>query len=271
MFVIPYYLRCQTEEESGWLRAKARLFVGFSIRSKLHGIIRMRKLLYLVFLAVLGCQNPAQNQQNQIVTVPLPLDSSQNKDHSSELITAQDTLPSDLIPVYLNDWWQFQKGKNPDLKTRFFVLSNSRTLPDLKTEWKVDPDFLALYQDFLMPSPDSSRLLDLYSYRYMLEKDSAGQIHLVGNVDAEVAIFNFKKHLRQRLIFVGPVAEVETGAWVDDTHLLVAGTSEDEQGKGKLLLWDIELNQNQISLYAYKFPLQNDPRGYLQEKFSAYR
>lgn len=106
------------------------------------------------------------------------------------------------------------------------------------------PEFYKTYKAVLVYSPDSSKVLDLGSYGAMVSKDNTGKTRLVqGEPDAEIAVLDRLTRKRRRVFFVGPGTSIEKGFWMNDTTIILAGKTED-QNTVKPMIWTIRLEDN---------------------------
>ena len=106
------------------------------------------------------------------------------------------------------------------------------------------PDFYKTYKAVLVYSPDSSKVLDLGSYGAMVSKDASGKTHMVqGEPDAEIAVLDRATRKRRRIFFFGPGTSIEQGFWMNDSTIVLAGKSE-EQNSVKPMIWTVKMDGN---------------------------
>jgi len=108
------------------------------------------------------------------------------------------------------------------------------------------PDFYKTYKAVLVYSPDSSKLLDLGSYGAMVSKDNTGKTHMVqGEPDAEIAVLDRLTRKRRRIFFFGPGTSIEQGFWMNDSTIVLAGKTEDQNANAvKPMIWTVRMDDN---------------------------
>lgn len=106
------------------------------------------------------------------------------------------------------------------------------------------PDFYKTYKQVLIFSPDSSKVLDLGTYGAVLEKNTSGKSNIIqGEPDSEVSILDRLKRQKRRIFFFGPGTSIEQGFWMDDSTVVLAGKTE-ENNKAKPVIWTVKLEKD---------------------------
>lgn len=159
----------------------------------------------------------------------------------------------DLYAEVLESWlkYPFYKYELTD-----FQLINRDSLQHIVFEFDSTDLFNDPHHSLYKYSPDSSRLLDLYSYNLIIEQNEVGQLRSLGrNTDSQVSLLDLKKRLNSRLLFVGPSTLIEDGFWINTEELLVVGHTS-ELGDSTYLphFWHIDLASSTLSYYEYQLP-----------------
>ncbi len=151
----------------------------------------------------------------------------------------------------LNRWLSYYKVTMDDFEKsgRF-----PRTYP---VEREFSPSEAGVFQNMFVYSPDSSLAIDLDSYHLILDINEDGELYSPGReVDMEVGLINLSNEKRERLLFCGTVCLFEEATFQPDSHIVVAGFTENSQGYHPTL-WTINLNLD--SLEIRKSPATIEP------------
>jgi hypothetical protein len=177
--------------------------------------------------------------QPDTVTTFVPVDSS------SEFL---DTFSSNLKP------WLEQTVRNARVQLRDFKYADNWVEDTLVfSTQNLDKDFLKTYESVLVYSPDEKKVLDLGSYGTVIRKNNKGQPRIQqGEPDIEVAVIDLPLQKRRRVFFSGPGSLIEKGFWMNDSTIVLAGKSHEENAEIPML-WLIKLNDtsNHITRYEY--------------------
>ncbi|HEY0677163.1 MAG TPA: hypothetical protein VGD17_02710 [Chitinophagaceae bacterium] len=157
-------------------------------------------------------------------------------DTSSEFIQ---TFSSNLQP-----WLDRSKRQSTIRLDDFQYIDNWVEDSLIISQANLTPEFYKTYKQVLIYSPDSSKVLDLGSYGAMVSKNSKGQTSMVqGEPDSEIAVLDRATRKRRRVFFFGPGTSVEQGFWMNDTTIVLAGRTED-QNTMKPIIWTVKLDDN---------------------------
>jgi hypothetical protein len=168
-------------------------------------------------------------------------DSSAHKPFIPAHIDSLD-VPSILLKK-LPLWVDYCKSKD-----RIFDIHTFKQIPstgyaaeiEKPDSTKIDPD---QYTYFYIPSPDSRIMLDIYSYRHILNKDAKGTMHIGGgDPESTIEILDTKRHLWQRILMLGSQEKFDDACWVSNSIFLIAGStqSSDTLWQPCFFLYDIE-------------------------------
>lgn len=106
---------------------------------------------------------------------------------------------------------------------------------------------LALYKSYLSYNSDSSKAVDIYSYNLLLKSKNGSITAAQGDPDSQINLVDLQNKTSQRIFFTGPSAAFWDAKWMDDNHILVAGTEED-----KPAYWIINVTEKSIQQYQYE-------------------
>lgn len=187
-----------------------------------------------------GADSTATAEQQDTIETFTPVDTS------TEFI---ETFSSNLQP------WLERTTRQTTLRLDNFQYADNWVEDSLiESNANLTPDFYKTYQSVLVYSPDSSKVLDLGSYGAMTSKDQNGKTTIVqGEPDAEIAVLDRLTRKRRRVFFFGPGTSVEKGFWMNNTTIILAGKTED-QNVVKPMIWTVKLDStsNFYKRYAPK-------------------
>jgi hypothetical protein len=169
-------------------------------------------------------------------------------DSSSEFL---DTFSSNLQP------WLEQTIKNSQVRLKDFKYAENWVEDTLVIrKQNLDKDFLKTYESVLVYSPDEKKVLDLGTYGTTIKKTSKGKTVIEGGEpDIEVAVIDLPTQKRRRIFFSGPGSLIEKGFWMNDSTIVLAGKSH-EQNAEIPMLWMITLNDNSNLVKRYQYTMQ---------------
>ena len=182
------------------------------------------------------------NLPDSSVTTFTPVDSS------SEFL---DTFSSNLQP------WLEQTIKTSQVRLRDFRYADNWVDDSLViSKQNLDKEFLKSYESVLVYSPDEKKVLDLGSYGTVIRKNKKGQNQIQpGEPDIEVAVIDLESKRRRRIFFSGPGSLVEKGFWMNDSTVLLAGKSHDQNAEIPML-WLVKLNDTSNYVTRYEYTMQ---------------
>lgn len=203
------------------------------------------------------------NTTQTVVAVP-PQQASDNA------ITVKALTIIDQIMGEMRSWVDFYQSKNTAFDIGNMVYTATQATQLQPKTAVMDKDFTDKYGKWLVASPNGKRLLDLYSYHLVMERNAKGKWECRGlNNDSEVAIIDPAAAKRTRLLFMGTGTVIDNGFWLDDDNVVVVGISEHNQhGKPNPVLWQINLANGQIDQFDYIDDLKIATLdAYLQQRF----
>jgi hypothetical protein len=133
-----------------------------------------------------------------------------------------------------------------------------------KTEYDSNENYLEIYKEFFIYSPDSYSYIDIDSYSLILERDNFGKLVSNGSeVDIEVGLVNIKAKERLRLIFCGTTCWPEEAEWIDNNNVLVFGFSENEE-KVVPTIWNYNLVEKTLFMISANVNVDKAPASYIE-------
>jgi len=199
-------------------------------------------------VCILACNSGTDqsgNVDSSNISPPDSMTSYTPVDSSTEFL---DTFSSNLQP------WLEQSTKNPQVRLKDFSYADNWVDDSLMiTKQNIDREFLKAYESVLVYSPDEKKVLDLGSYGSVISKSKNGKTRIQqGEPDVEVAVIDLPAKKRRRIFFSGPGSLIEKGFWMNDSTVVLAGKSH-EQNAEIPMLWMIILNDttNYIARYEY--------------------
>ena len=206
-------------------------------------------ILILIFIA--SCKTDADSEKTQ-KTDTIKLDSDSDGKEQLDTVVQSDRYEIDYIPVdtninrtlikkdfsvelksNLSQWIGFYKKLSSDFKIKNFKSSGNSFLKPYQVaigDIDFNKRFFDLYNPYLKYSPDSTKAIDLYSYTYVLDYDSAGNVIGYGDVDCQLAIIDLEKQKRIVLQTIGMAGEFQDSFWLNNDSIIVA-TIETSDGE----------------------------------------
>ena len=143
------------------------------------------------------------------------------------------------------------------------------TLKIDKTDWYVidynpNEEYLEIYNEFFIYSPNNKFYIDLDSYNLVLEKDSAENlISYGGEVDYEVGLVNIKANKRLRIVFCGTDCWPEEAEWIDNENVQIFGFSNIDN-IAIPTIWEYNLTEKSLVEMKSNFVVKKAPSSYIE-------
>ena len=210
------------------------------------------KVIFVIsYLAFIACNSGSDRTVNSDTTTSLQADSATALipvDSSTEFL---DTFSNNLQP------WLQQSLKKPDALLKDFKYADNWVEDSLVIrKQNLDRDFLKSYEAVLVYSPDQQRVIDMGSYGTVINRNKKGESAISsGEPDVEIAVIDVPSKQRRRIFFSGPGTNVEKGFWMNDSTVLLAGKSH-EQNAEIPMLWLITLSKNSNEITRYEYTLR---------------
>lgn len=168
-----------------------------------------------------------------------------------------DTPPQDLVltgdSIELqsveNGWLEYYQAYAVHRDS--FRSVSTETLPVISSSFVGKP-WAPELSSLMIYSPDSTRVLDIYGYNFILFENELGQMEFGTEADTEVLLYDMKRKKRIRLMFVGPSVTVEDGFWLSESEILLTGLYREPQDEGyRPVMWKVTLNDNRLQYFEY--------------------
>lgn len=195
-----------------------------------------------------------------------------NKSQSNEDndIYAYDSMQVEYISPNLFDtlktssyWFKTWDWNVKDLSVRDFSLMSEK---DFDYSWLQysEMDFIDNYSELLIPSPNRSYYIDMYSYNTIIEPFGDSMLVEFG-VDTKINIINKLKGIIAEIVSTGSYEVVEDCIWINDNQFLVLGYVEDE---GIVpFLWYIDIKERRRAFLKYNEDFRGKRDKYFFKKF----
>ncbi len=191
-------------------------------------------LVILAFSILIACNSGTDKQQEAEAADSTEVSSDtvvsySGVDTSTEFIQ---TISNDIKP------WLIQTTKARDSSLSKFAYADNWVDDSLIiSTQKLEGDFLKTYKTVLVYSPDQKKVLDLGSYGTMVSRNKKGETKIAsGEPDSEVAVIDLETNKRRRIFYSGPGTTIDHGFWLNDSTLVLAGKSGEQQADIPILL-----------------------------------
>jgi hypothetical protein len=187
------------------------------------------KLKYLIIIALIlnACKKPIPDTPQD-----LPV-----KGDSVELQSVE------------NGWLEYYKSFSVHRDS--FKTVATDTLPGITSSFVGRP-WAPEISNLLIYSPDSTKILDIYGYNFILFENEMGQMEFGTEADTEVLLYDMQQKKQIRLLFVGPSVIVEDGFWLNDNEILLTGLYREPQDEGyRPIMWKVSVLNKSIKYLEY--------------------
>lgn len=215
----------------------------------------MKKIVFLISLLVVlaSCNNTADTNQTPAAPTTANNTTDATNTQSGNTITVKALTIIDQIMGNLRLWVEFYQHKNSAFDVGNLAFTATQKSKLMTSSFEMSKDFNEQYGKWLIPSPNKQRLLDLYSYNLVMERDKLGKWNCTGlNADSEVSVIDPSAKTKTRLLFLGPGTSIENGFWLDDTNVVIVGISTNNQYNApNPILWQVNLATQEIDQFDY--------------------
>ncbi len=148
-----------------------------------------------------------------------------------------DTMALRNLPANIRDWISYYHQYDQGFELINFKASGVVLHLDTMNNASAPANEL-LFGSLLAYSPDSSRLIDFWSYLRTIETDDQGnKVMSGGGPDQEVILGDRKKYRFKQLMYNGTQQVVETADWIDNDSFILGLINANETG----LIWIPEI------------------------------
>jgi hypothetical protein len=168
-------------------------------------------------------------------------ESCNRKDTSSaeeELISAgrpesyqeNDTLSLNPFPENLSLWINYYQQFDTIFTRQNFKASGVTVhLDSMEEATTGDLSLMENFFPLFSFSPDSSQIIDFWSYNQLIEINKSGEYLVIGgDPDQEVVWINKKTGEKKQIMYNGPLQIVETADWINDQSFILGLINIDE-------------------------------------------
>ena len=184
--------------------------------------------LLLLTLVLISCgrKDTSANEEEPTVLVP---------GHYKE----NDSLEISPLPENLATWFKYYKQLDTTFRPGNFLASGvSIHLDSLENATTGDLSLMEDFYPLFAISPDSSQIIDFWSYNQLIEKNKSGELIVIGgDPDQEVVWINKNTGSKKQLMYNGPQQIVETADWITNQSFVLSLINIDE----KNTLWVPEI------------------------------
>jgi hypothetical protein len=182
--------------------------------------MRFTFLYFILIVSIVSCRDTANETQ-------------WGEDRNPSLTSAydeNDTLAVSVFPSNLKAWMNFYSSIDSGFQNSNFKASGVILHIDSMynaTTASNEKDFKTI----LAYSPDSSRIVDFWSYMQRIESDDKGNKTITGgSPDQEVILADKKQNSFRQLMYNGTQQIVETADWIDNNSFLLGMLNTNESG-----------------------------------------
>ena len=212
----------------------------------------MKKSIWILAFAllVMACNNSADNKTSADTAADL-------NEEEIESVDLQASFP---------DLFAYLKKQDTSLNLEKFSPAEASIISGLAPA-PLDEDDAKNFKPYFIYNPDSSLAIDLYSYNHFPREKEGKTVLEMAGPDSEVALVDFDKKTRQRLMFTGPSLSVLDARWTSPKEILLAGAEQINDQTIKPMLWKINLVDSSMISFDYSDTLNAKLYDYVEEKF----
>ncbi len=192
---------------------KTKIFAGYLI-------VEIILLIILVAVIILSCGRKDTNSAEEELNIASRPESYQENDTISI-----NPLPENLM-LWIKYYQQFDTAFN---KQNFKASGVAIHLDSLEDATTGDLSLMDNFFPLLSFSPDSTQIIDFWTYNQLIEVDKSGErIVIGGDPDQEVVWINKRTGAKKQLMYNGPQQIVETADWINDRSFILGMINIDE-------------------------------------------
>jgi hypothetical protein len=145
-----------------------------------------------------------------------------------------------------------------------FIMSTEKIAPT-----PIDQQQLNAYAPYLIFNTDSSLAIDFVTHSYVISHKDGKQVIESGGPDTEIALMDFKKNLRKRILFTGSSQIILDARWENPNTILIAAAEDLGDNRIKPSFIRYYLDQDNYEVFQYKDTLQADVSNYTEQMLNA--
>jgi hypothetical protein len=141
-----------------------------------------------------------------------------------------DTVSINPLPENLSVWIKYYQQFDTAFNLQNFKASGVTIhLDSLEDATTGDLSLMENFFPLFSFSPDSSQIIDFWSYNQLIEIDKSGERFVIGgDPDQEVVWINKRNGAKKQLMYNGPQQIVETADWINDQAFMLGLINIDE-------------------------------------------
>jgi hypothetical protein len=118
-------------------------------------------------------------------------------------------------------------------------------------ESTLDTTEIQPYLPYLVYNNSRTKAIDAVSANYFLVKKK-GKIHFEeGGPDFEVALIDFEKNTRKRILFFGTTGTVYDSRWLNDQTIVLTGALNQTMDSMQPVIWKYDLQKGSKEMFVY--------------------
>jgi hypothetical protein len=217
---------------------------------------RITLWLWLFAALLAGCNNSTGD--NSTTGLNDLQDSLQEALTDAEVSVTQQSFP---------ELFQYLGKQDSTFSQDSFLLSGESKIEQVPP-MQVDEARLKPFQQYLIYNEDSSLALDLYSYNYIVARRGGNTTLEEAGPDSEAAVIDRNAGTRRRIFFGGPSHTLWDAKWINNWELLLIGAESRENDRVIPTIWQVNLQDTSIQVFAYQGEVQANMTGYRREKLA---
>lgn len=166
---------------------------------------------------------------------------------------------------------QISNFPEPDSFSLKNITEGDGTADFYKYDADLTDSFFIKYGPMIVFNDDSTKFIDGFSYRYMIDFDTKGKrLAAGGDPESEVAIVDVRTKKRTRILYCGTTCSIEKVFWYNkDIIGILALNSENADDKYIPVLWFMNIINGETANYTYDHKTGMKPGDYLSRELAA--
>jgi hypothetical protein len=203
-----------------------------------------------------GSDNAVTTSDNAVTTIDKMEDTLQETVVDNEVAVVKQSFPQ---------LFQYLKKQDSTFSEDSFLVAGENKVEPLPPA-PIDSARLKPFEKYFIYNSDSSLALDLYSYNYIVTNRNGQPRMEEAGPDSEAAVIDFKNHTRRRVFFGGPATTLWDAKWINLHELLLIGAESHGEENVIPTIWQVNLKDTSIHMFAYQGEVTADMSGYRAQK-----
>lgn len=177
-------------------------------------------LAWFIFLP--SCGRKDQSAESDLIKAGQPENYNEN-----------DTLAIHPLPVNLALWIQYYQQTDTSFRLQNFLASGVKLhMNEMEDATTGDLSLMENFYPLFSYSPDSSQIIDFWSYNQLIETNPSGERFVIGgDPDQEVVWIDKTTGTKKQIMYNGPQQFVETADWLNNEAFVLGMMNIDESNK----------------------------------------